>query len=238
MKIALIGYGKMGKTIEKLAVERGHEIVLKFDVNNFDKFTTSNIRKADVAIEFTRPESAFDNLKKCIEAGVPVVSGTTGWLDKKTEIDQLCQTQGSALFYASNYSVGVNIFFALNKYLAKMMSNRPDYHIETEEIHHTQKLDAPSGTSITLAEGIIDNITTKKSWVNEAFAEKDQVSIVSKRIENVPGTHTIRYESGVDKIEITHTAHSRTGFATGALDAAEWIVGKKGVFGMSDMLGF
>ena len=238
MKIALIGYGKMGKTIEKMATEQGHEIVLKFDVDNFDEFTIKSIQKAEVAIEFTRPEGAADNIKKCIEAGVPVVCGTTGWLDKKEEIDALCIEKGSAFFYASNYSVGVNIFFALNKFLAKMMNEQPQYTLETEEIHHTQKLDAPSGTSITLAEGIIENISSKTAWVNKASKAKSKVPIISKRIEKVPGTHSIHYQSIIDDIEIKHTAHSRAGFAGGAIQAAQWIIGKKGVFGMSDLLGF
>jgi len=238
MKIALIGYGKMGKTIEKMSIEKGHEVVLKFDVDNFDEFTVKNIKKADVAIEFTRPEGAAENIKKCIEAGVPVVCGTTGWLDKKAEVDTLCIKKESAFFYASNYSVGVNIFFALNKFLAKMMNDQPQYDLETEEIHHTQKLDAPSGTSITLAEGIIKNIKDKKAWINQASKSKSKVPIISKRIEKVPGTHTINYQSAIDEIEIKHTAHSRAGFAGGAIQAAEWIIGKKGVFGMSDMLGF
>jgi len=238
MKIALIGYGKMGKTIEKMATAQGHQVVLKFDVDNFDEFTVKNIKKADVAIEFTRPEGAAENIKKCIEAGVPVVCGTTGWLEKKAEVDALCLEKGSAFFYASNYSVGVNIFFALNKFLAKMMNEQPQYELETEEIHHTQKLDAPSGTSITLAEGIIENITTKKAWINKASKAKGKVPIISKRIEKVPGTHTINYQSVIDDIEIKHTAHSRAGFAGGAIQAAAWIIGKKGVFGMSDMLGF
>jgi len=202
MKIALIGYGKMGKTIEKMSIEKGHEVVLKFDVDNFDEFTVKNIKKADVAIEFTRPEGAAENIKKCIEAGVPVVCGTTGWLDKKAEVDTLCIKKESAFFYASNYSVGVNIFFALNKFLAKMMNDQPQYDLETEEIHHTQKLDAPSGTSITLAEGIIKNIKDKKAWINQASKSKSKVPIISKRIEKVPGTHTINYQSAIDEIEI------------------------------------
>ena len=238
MKIALIGYGKMGKTIEKMATEQGHQVVLKFDVDNFHEFTVENIKKADVAIEFTRPEGAANNIKKCIEAGVPVVCGTTGWLEHKAEVDALCIEKGSAFFYASNYSVGVNIFFALNKFLAKMMNEQPQYNLETEEIHHTQKLDAPSGTSITLAEGIIENMSSKKAWVNKASQAKSKVPIISKRINKVPGTHTINYKSAIDDIEISHTAHSRAGFAGGAIQAAQWIIGKKGVFGMSDMLGF
>lgn len=238
MKIALIGYGKMGKIIERMATEKGHEVVLKFDINNFNEFTVENLKQVDVAIEFTRPEGAADNLKKCIEAGVPVVCGTTGWLDRKEEVDAYCTKKGGAFFYASNYSVGVNIFFALNKFLAKMMNHQPQYQLETEEIHHTQKLDAPSGTSITLAEGIIDNMESKKSWVNKASEAKSKVPIISKRIPDVPGTHQINYQSAIDDIEIKHTAHSREGFAGGAIQAAEWIIGKKGSFGMQDLLGF
>jgi 4-hydroxy-tetrahydrodipicolinate reductase len=238
MKIALIGYGKMGKTIEKMAIEQGHEVVLKLDISNFHEFTADNLQKADVAIEFTRPESAFGNISKCLKAGVPIISGTTGWLDKRAEIEALCESKNGAFFYASNYSIGVNIFFSLNKFLAKMMNQQSQYTLETEEIHHTQKLDAPSGTSITLAEGIIENIDHKKTWVNQASKAKTKVPIISKRIDSVPGTHSIAYQSVIDDIEIKHTAHSRAGFAGGAIQAAQWIIGKKGVFGMEDMLGF
>lgn len=238
MKIALIGYGKMGKTIERMAIEQGHEVVLKLDIENKQAFTKENLQKADVAIEFTRPESAFENIEKCLESGIPVVSGTTGWLENKKEIEAICNREGGAFFYASNYSVGVNIFFALNKFLAKMMNEQNQYTVETEEIHHTQKLDAPSGTSITLAEGIIENMDAKNTWINESSDNIHQVPIISKRIDKVPGTHTIQYKSLVDDIEIKHTAHSRTGFARGAIQAAEWLIGKKGIFGMPDMLGF
>ena len=238
MKIALIGYGKMGKTIEQIALAKGHKVVLKIDIDNKADFTAQNLKKADAAIEFTRPESAFDNIYKCLEAGLPVVSGTTGWLEKKTEIEQFCTRQKGAFFYASNYSIGVNIFFALNKFLAKMMNAQPQYEIETEEIHHTQKLDAPSGTSITLAEGIIENIQRKKSWINEVSNARTKVPIISKRMDKTPGTHQISYLSTIDTIEIKHTAHSREGFASGAIQAAEWIIGKQGCFGMQDLLGF
>ena len=238
MKIALIGYGKMGKTIEKMAIEKGHEIVLKLDINNFHQFTSENLRKAEVVIEFTRPESAFDNISKCIKFGVPIISGTTGWLERKDEIETLCAKENGAFFYASNYSIGVNIFFTLNKYLAKMMNSQTQYELGTEEIHHTQKLDAPSGTSITLAEGIIENIQNKKSWVNKATHAKSKIPIISKRIDKVPGTHQITYQSVIDTIEIKHIAHSREGFAGGAILAAEWIIGKQGCFGMTDLLGF
>ena len=238
MKIALIGYGKMGKTIEQMALAKGHEVVLKIDVNNYADLTTDQLRKADVAIEFTRPESAFNNILSCIKAGVPVVSGTTGWVEKKAELDQLCTSYKGAFFYASNYSVGVNIFFALNRYLAKLMQTQPQYDIDLEEIHHTEKLDAPSGTAITLAEGIMENIVQKKNWINEASTQADLLPIISKRIPKVKGTHQINYTSAIDDIEIKHVAHSREGFASGAIQAAEWIVGKEGVFGMPDMLGF
>lgn len=238
MKIALIGYGKMGKTIEKLAVARGHEIVLKIDVSNYDELTTENLRKADVAIEFTRPESAINNIQSCFKAGIPIVSGTTGWVEKKGEVDALCKSYKGAFFYASNYSVGVNIFFALNRYLATLMKTQPQYDIEMEEIHHTEKLDAPSGTAITLAEGIMEQISSKKEWINQPSQQTDLLPIISKRIPKVKGTHQINYTSAIDDLEIKHVAHSREGFANGAIQAAEWIIGKEGCFGMQDMLGF
>jgi 4-hydroxy-tetrahydrodipicolinate reductase len=236
MKIALIGYGKMGRTIENIATQRGHEIVLSLDVHNPEDFKA--LHKADVAIEFTRPESAFRNLQKAIEAGVPVVCGTTGWLDKYTEMVHLCHECNGTLLYASNYSIGVNIFFEINRRLAVMMNNYPMYDVAMEEIHHTQKLDAPSGTAITLAEGILQNISRKTQWVSDKEGEATDIPIMSKRIDPAPGTHIISYNSSIDSIEITHTAHSREGFATGAVLAAEWLVGKKGVFTMKDMLGF
>lgn len=238
MKIALIGYGKMGKTIEKMAKEQGHDIVLKIDVTNYDDLTSENLRKADVAIEFTRPESAMNNILSCFKAGIPIVSGTTGWVEKKEEVDALCKSYKGAFFYASNYSVGVNIFFALNRYLAKLMDTQPQYNIDMEEIHHTEKLDAPSGTAITLAEGIMGEITRKKTWVNEQSEQSTVLPIISKRIPKVKGTHQINYTSAIDDLEIKHVAHSREGFAGGAIQAAEWIIGKEGSFGMQDMLGF
>jgi 4-hydroxy-tetrahydrodipicolinate reductase len=236
MKIALIGYGKMGRTIENIATQRGHEIVLRLDVHNPEDFNA--LHKADVAIEFTRPESAFRNLQKAIEAGVPVICGTTGWLDTYTEMVHLCHECNGTLLYASNYSIGVNIFFEINRRLAVMMNNYPMYDVAMEEIHHTQKLDAPSGTAITLAEGILQNISRKTQWVSDKEGEATDIPIMSKRIDPAPGTHIISYNSSIDSIEITHTAHSREGFATGAVLAAEWLVGKKGVFTMKDMLGF
>jgi 4-hydroxy-tetrahydrodipicolinate reductase len=236
MKIALIGYGKMGKTIENIAIQRGHDIVLRLDVNNPEDFKA--LYKADVAIEFTRPESAFNNLQKCMEAGVPVVCGTTGWLERYEEMAHLCHECNGTLLYASNYSIGVNIFFEINRRLASMMRGYPMYDIAIEEIHHTQKLDAPSGTAITLAEGILQNIPRKTNWVSNTEGGDMDIPIISKRIDPAPGTHIITYNSPIDSIEITHTAHSREGFATGAVLAAEWLVGKKGVFSMKDMLGF
>ena len=234
----LIGYGKMGKTIEQIALGRGHTVPYKIDVSNITDLAKITSKEVDAVIEFTQPESAFTNIKQCIENGIPVVSGTTGWLEKKPKIETLCKTKGGAFFYASNYSVGVNLFFHLNKYLAKIMNNHPEYSISTEEIHHTAKKDAPSGTAITLAEGILENIERKRLWINEEVSDNDALSIVSKRIDPYPGEHTIIYSSPIDNIEIKHTAHSREGFATGAVLAAEFIAGKKGIFGMEDMLKF
>jgi 4-hydroxy-tetrahydrodipicolinate reductase len=236
MNITLIGYGKMGKAIEQIALHKGHEVTYKIDQNNHDLLHQLNGKKTDVAIEFTQPEQAFNNLKYCLENGIPVVCGTTGWLERRKEIEAICLHNKGAFFYASNYSVGVNIFFHLNKWLAQVMKNHPEYNITTEEIHHTEKKDAPSGTSITLAEGILEHIPNKTSWINEIKGAVHELPIVSKRIANVPGTHTIVYESSIDTIEIKHTAHSREGFASGAVLAAEWIQGKTGVFGMDDLL--
>ena len=230
MKIAIIGYGKMGKTIEKLAKSKGHKIGLVIDFDNQNDLTTQNLQKVDVAIEFSRPESAFQNIQTCLKARLPIVSGTTGWLDKMEEIKNICDQNGGAFFYASNYSIGVNIFFEINRQLAKMMNQFPEYQISMEEIHHTQKLDAPSGTAITLARGIFSNVDRKTNWVNEESSKENELSIISKRIDEVPGTHGIRYKSPIDTIEIEHTAHSRIGFAEGAVKAAEWIIDKKRLF--------
>lgn len=232
MKIALLGYGKMGKTIEQIALQKGHEIVLKVDENtkNYD------ISLADVAIDFSTPSVAFSNISNCLNNNVPVVSGTTGWLNKFEEATKLCIENKSAFIYASNFSLGVNIFFELNEYLAKMMSNLNQYQISMEEIHHTQKLDEPSGTAITLAEGIIKH-TNKNNWALNVTNNENELPIVAKRITNVPGTHSIKYKSNVDTIDLKHTAHNRDGFALGAVIAAEWIVGKTGVFTMKDVLG-
>ncbi|MEN7550661.1 4-hydroxy-tetrahydrodipicolinate reductase [Rapidithrix thailandica] len=240
MNILLIGYGKMGKTIEGIAKDRGHQVPVVIDVEN--PLTEQSIKNQsiDVAIEFTSPEAAFENIKFCVEHNIPVVSGTTGWLDRKAEIEALCDKHKSAFFYASNYSLGVNLFFKLNEYLAKMINHYPEYSVSMEEIHHIQKKDAPSGTAITLAEGIIQEIQRKNGWVlkGEQEAAQEQFAIEAKRIENVPGTHTVTYESEIDSIEIKHTAHSRQGFALGAVVAAEWLKDKQGAFGMNDILKF
>ncbi|MGB7786468.1 MAG: 4-hydroxy-tetrahydrodipicolinate reductase [Salinimicrobium sp.] len=230
MKIALLGYGKMGKTIERLAQERGHEIIFRIK----DDVTAYDLKKADVAIDFSIPGAAFKNITTCFEQQVPVISGTTGWLDRYEEAVKLCEQHEGAFIYASNFSLGVNLFFELNKKLAGMMKGVPEYSVAIEEIHHTQKLDAPSGTAITLAEQIIEN-SDKKSWKLEGAGE-DEIPVTAKRIENVPGTHVISYKSAVDTINIEHIAHSRDGFALGAIVAAEWLQDKKGVYSMKDVL--
>lgn len=231
MKIALLGYGKMGKVIERIALERGHEIVLrKGSQDSFD-----GLENADVAIDFSVPSSAVLNVSTCFNTGIPVICGTTGWLEQYEEMVALCNKKNGSFIYGSNFSLGVNIFFELNEYLAKMMSNLKQYKVSMEEIHHTQKLDAPSGTAISLANGIIKN-TSYQSWTLDN-ANDTEIHIDAKRIENVPGTHSIFYDSNVDQIEIKHTAHSREGFALGAVVAAEWIIGKKGIFTMKDVLG-
>lgn len=237
MNIALIGYGKMGKAIEAIALEKGHQIVLKIDINNASDFNQENISKADVAIEFTGPHSAFDNVMKCLELGIPVVCGSTGWLEKWEQAKAYCEQQEGSLLYASNYSIGVNLFFEINKYVAKLMSSHTDYNVVMEEIHHTQKKDAPSGTAITLAEQVLSFIKQKKQWVNQGTNNADDLEIISKRIDPAPGTHSIKYTSNVDDIEIIHTAHNRVGFAGGAVLAAEFLHNKKGIFSMKDVLG-
>jgi len=236
MKIAIIGYGKMGKTIEQLALEKGYEIVLKVDKQNANTWTNEQLKLADVAIEFTQPESAIENITRCFESGIPVISGTTGWVERMEEVKNSCQKLDGGFFYASNFSVGVNLFFKLNKILAQMMEAYDTYDISLEEIHHTQKLDAPSGTAITLADGLLEKISRKNKWVKEAADQANELPIFSKRIEKVPGTHSINYDSPIDSIEIKHTAHSRLGFAKGALLAAEWMKNRKGVYGMEDLL--
>ncbi|CAM3602931.1 dapB protein [Flavobacterium saliperosum S13] len=230
MKIALLGYGKMGKVIERIALERGHEIVLRKDQDmGYEGLST-----ADVAIDFSVPSAAVSNISACLETNIPILSGTTGWLEHYDEMVALCKAKNGAFIYGSNFSLGVNIFFELNNYLAKMMANLEQYKVSMEEIHHTQKLDAPSGTAISLANGVIEN-SDYTSWTLES-PKPDQIHIEAKRIENVPGTHSVFYDSDVDQIEIKHTAHSREGFALGAVIAAEWLQNKKGVFTMKDVL--
>ncbi|MDQ3048429.1 MAG: 4-hydroxy-tetrahydrodipicolinate reductase [Bacteroidota bacterium] len=236
MNIALIGYGKMGKEIEQIAVSRGHNIILIVDAENASSYTSEELKRADAAIEFSTPESAVKNIRKCFEANVPVVVGTTGWLDHLNQVTSECGEKQAALFYASNYSIGVNLFFKLNEYLAKLMNTYPDYDVTMEEIHHVHKLDAPSGTAISLANQVIGNMNQKQKWVNEATQNKNEVGIISKRLDEVPGTHTVTYNSPVDEISITHIAHNRKGFALGAVIAAEWMQGKKGVYGMNDLM--
>lgn len=238
MNIALIGYGKMGKAIEEIALQRGHAVVLKIDVNTMDQFTKANLQVCDAAIEFTSPHSAVENIISCLQAGIPVVSGSTGWLNRWQEVKSECDKYNGALLYASNYSVGVNIFFEVNKRLAQLMNQHADYEVSMTEIHHTEKKDAPSGTAITLAEQILENIGRKKQWVNHASSLPEDLPVISERTDPAPGTHIIKYSSPVDDIEIIHTAHNRRGFATGAVLAAEFLQGKNGIFSMKDVLGF
>lgn len=238
LKIALIGYGKMGKAIEEIAIERGHRILLRISSQNQDDFSKENISECDVAIEFTNPQSAVVNIKKCLEYKIPVVSGSTGWLENLPGVKKCCEENDGTFLYASNFSIGVNIFFEVNKKLAKLMSAQKDYDVSIEEIHHTQKKDAPSGTAITIAEQILAEVERKSRWVNEnrASASTD-LMIISKRIDPAPGTHSVKYSSSIDDIEITHTAHNRKGFALGAVIAAEFIYKKKGIFTMQEVLG-
>ncbi len=231
MKIALLGYGRMGKEIEKVAIQRGHDVVIKADIDS-----VYNIKEANVAIDFSIPGAAFNNISNCLNNKVPVISGTTGWLDDYEKAVKLCEEKKGAFIYASNFSLGVNIFFELNKTLAKLMNQLKQYKVNIEEIHHTQKLDAPSGTAITLAEGIIKNSDHKDWKLSKDISDKKEIPITAKRIENVPGTHTVSYESEVDTIDIKHIAHNRQGFALGAVIAAEWLMGKTGVFTMNDVL--
>jgi 4-hydroxy-tetrahydrodipicolinate reductase len=236
MNIALIGYGKMGKVIEEIALKRGHNVNLKIDLNNISDFTKENLANSDVAIEFTGPHSAYENVMRCLEAGTPVVCGSTGWLDQYDKVADYCKKRDGALLYASNFSVGVNIFFAINKHLAKIMNRQTDYDATMTEIHHTAKKDAPSGTAITLAEGILENLDRKSNWVNHTAENASELEILSVREDPAPGTHQIKYHSAVDDIEIIHTAHNRNGFAFGAVLAAEYLHNKKGIYSMQDVL--
>ncbi len=237
MRIALVGYGKMGKIIEQVAVSRGHEIVLKIDINNAADLVPEKLKNADLAIEFTGPHSAFDNVMKCLGSGIATVCGSTGWLERLPEAEEHCRNHGGTFLYASNFSVGVNIFFEVNKRLAQLMSGHPEYTVSLKEIHHTQKKDAPSGTAITLAEQVIELIPSRNGWINQETSDPEILGIVSERTDPAPGTHHVKYSSVIDDIEIIHTAHSRNGFALGAVLAAEYIFGRKGIFSMHDVLG-
>ena len=246
MNIALLGYGKMGRIIEKLATERGHNIVLKIDAFNTEELTVKNLKAADVAIDFSQPDSVLSNINACFEAGVPIVVGTTGWYGHLQTVKNQCLSGNNSLLYASNFSIGVNVFFFVNKVLSKIMNRYPQYEVQVEEIHHVHKLDSPSGTAMTIAEGIVENLTRKNEWVNELVGKSDnnviakpnQLLIESHRIEEVPGTHTVIYSSEIDEIEFKHTAHSRAGFALGAVLSAEWLHTKKGFFTIDDMFDF
>ncbi|MCF8370179.1 MAG: 4-hydroxy-tetrahydrodipicolinate reductase [Bacteroidales bacterium] len=236
MKIAIIGYGNMGKELESLANERGHEIVAIIDKEGFSESSKENLKKAHVAIEFSTPETAFDNYLQCFDLGIPVVSGSTGWLARMDEVKEICVAKGAGFFYASNFSLGVNLFFEVNRKLARLISTFPNYQIAMEEIHHIHKKDAPSGTAISLANDIISENKNKTGWVCNTTAKENEIAIVARRIDNVPGIHTITYDSPVDCIEISHRAKNRKGFAMGAILAAEFMKGKKGIFGMKDLL--
>lgn len=238
MKIALIGYGKMGKEIETMALQYNHQIVAKID-NESDWITQLEaLKSADVAIEFTVPHAVINNINKCFELNLPIVVGTTGWYDKLPEISAKCNSLNQTLLWASNFSIGANVFFAINAKLAEIMGNQPQYNVEIEEIHHTQKLDAPSGTAISIANDILKNVKSKQVWVNNKSEKPEELSIISKREGSVPGTHIVQYQSDIDVIEIKHEAKNRKGLALGAVKAAEWLNGKKGVFQIKDMLNF
>ncbi|RIW17321.1 4-hydroxy-tetrahydrodipicolinate reductase [Algoriphagus lacus] len=240
MNILILGYGKMGKIIGEIAESRGHSLVAKINIDNREELNTLDPTMINVAIEFSQPEAAVENITWAMERGIPVVSGTTGWLSRKAEVEKLTQDKKGAFFYASNYSIGVNIFFKVNEFLAKLMNETSGYKASLEEIHHTEKKDAPSGTAITLAEGIIRNMDKLKDWhlVGQSNENEHSLPITAKRIDPAPGTHIIRYSSDIDEIEISHTAHSRQGFALGAVLVAEWIQGRKGVLSMDDFLSF
>ena len=238
MKILLLGYGKMGKTIEKIAIERGHQIEFILDREDEALFEQISSENVDVAIEFSQPDAATRNILTCFQKNIPVVSGTTGWLDQFEAVKKSCEEKNGTFFYASNFSLGVNIFFKVNQFLAKMMNRFQDYRVSMEEIHHTEKKDAPSGTAITLAEGIIGQHDKMQQWVNQSTDLENELGIISRRIDEVPGTHTVQYTSPVDDIEIRHVAHSRQGFALGAVLVAEWVIGKKGMLSMEDYLNF
>jgi 4-hydroxy-tetrahydrodipicolinate reductase len=237
MRIAIIGYGKMGHMIEEIALQRGHEVVLKINIDNTEDFTKENCAKADVAIEFTGPSTAYENVKNCIDFGLPVVSGSTGWNNKLTEMREYVIQKNGSFLHTSNFSIGVNIFFEVNKLLARLMSPHSEYNVSLKEIHHTAKLDAPSGTAVSLAEQVLSNLQRKNTWVNHESQKEHELTIISERIDPAPGTHFVKYSSEIDDIEIIHTAHNRKGFALGAVLAAEYISNKNGVFSMQEVLG-
>jgi 4-hydroxy-tetrahydrodipicolinate reductase len=237
MRIAIIGYGKMGHMIEEVAAQRGHEVVLKINIENTEDFTKENASRADVAIEFTGPATAFDNIKNCIDFGLPVVSGSTGWNAKLEEVKEYTIQNKGSFLHTSNFSIGVNIFFEVNKLLAKLMAAHPEYDVTLKEIHHTAKLDAPSGTAVSLAQQVLANVSRKINWVNHPAEKKEELTIISERIDPAPGTHFLKYTSDIDDIEIIHTAHNRKGFALGAVLAAEYISDKNGIFSMQEVLG-
>jgi len=237
MKIALIGYGKMGKAIEEIAFQRGHEIIIKIDISNLSDLTEENLKKADTAIEFTGPHSAVENISKCLDWKIPLVSGSTGWTEQLDEMKARTLANDTGFVYSSNFSIGVNLFFELNKKLACLMAPHLEYEVILEEIHHTQKKDAPSGTAITIAEQVLEQVKRKKQWVNHLSDNPEDLEIISQREDPAPGTHSVKYSSPIDTIEIIHTAHNRKGFAGGAVLAAEFIAGKKGFFSMKEVLG-
>lgn len=240
MNIALIGYGKMGKIIAEIAKDKGHNIALIIDSKNSDDFSAQMLKdhKIDVAIEFTRPESVLANINICFDAHIPIIVGTTAWEQEESNIKKRCMEEHQSIFTASNFSIGMNLTFELNRKLSHWMNDYPEYAIEIEEIHHTQKLDSPSGTAISLAKDSIEQLNHKRIWLNEASEDEEVVGIISKREDDVPGTHTVTFSSEIDTIEIKHSAHNRKGFASGAVIAAEWLVGKTGYFGMNDLLKF
>lgn len=237
MRIAIIGYGRMGQMIEEVATERGHEIVLRINIDNTGDLTKEKLSSADVAIEFSGPSSAYDNIKKCIDFGVPVVSGSTGWNNRLQEIRNYTEERKGSFLHTSNFSIGVNIFFEVNKLLARLMASQPSYDVELKEIHHTAKLDAPSGTAVSLAEQVLDYVPRKTKWISDIPQTSEDLKIVSERTDPAPGTHFVKYTSPIDDIEIIHTAHNRKGFALGAVLAAEHIWNKRGVFSMQEVLG-
>ena len=237
MKAAIIGYGKMGHEIERVLLDRGHEVVLIVDVENRADLTPERLHGVDVAIEFSTPATAVENIFRCFECGIPVVSGTTGWTARMEEVQQVCKAKNGGLFWASNYSIGVNLFFRVNRMLARMMNRFPQYDVTVEEVHHIQKKDAPSGTAITIAEGILQGLDRKTKWVGNTTTEPEELEVLAVRRGMVPGIHTVTWESEADSIELRHRAVSRRGFAEGAVLAAEFMVGRQGIYSMDDLLG-